>query len=173
MMVKVNQPKRPMKMIRPLGPDNNDYWHEIMQVTLKTGQVFAVDIAGAQHGFHDSAYPWHHYLQTRVQTIGQSLPFGASKTKYCGAEWCEQPGYRGAIKTAHREFARTFDRAVGRWQEEGVQVPEMLRMGEDGFGRTRGGLLAFVAGALQDFKGIFEAGMTSEMWEGGIFRNAG
>lgn len=162
MVIKVHHPKRPLKMIRPNGPDNNDYEHEIMQVTLKTGEVYAVDITGAQHGYYDSVYPWHRYLQTRVRSTGELLSFGASKAKYCGAEWCGQPGYKGAVKIMHREFAVAFDRAVGEWQAKGVGVAEMLRMGEEGFVRTREELMRHVGGALQDFKRVFERRLRCE-----------
>lgn len=131
-----------------------------MQITLKSGEVYAVDVTGAQHGYYDSVYPWDLYLQTRVRSLGEVLSSGASKTKYCGADRCDEPGFRGAIRTAQRGFAEIFDRAVGEWQEKGIKVVEMLRMGEEEFVRTREELMVYVDGVLQDHKGSFENRMT-------------
>ncbi|KAM0796922.1 hypothetical protein BDR22DRAFT_794481, partial [Usnea florida] len=60
--IKFHPPKRPVKIIRPDGPDDRNYRHEIMRVELKSGEEFVIDITGAQHGFHDPLYPWHQYL---------------------------------------------------------------------------------------------------------------
>ncbi len=139
-------------MIRPLplGPDNNEYGHEIMKVMLKSGEVYAIDITGAQHGYYDAVYLWDQYVQTRVQTAGEAMSFGSLKAKYCGPEWCDLPGHRGFIKSLDKAFAEAFDHAVGEWQTKGVKVAEMLRMGEEAFVRTREELMAYVAGVLQD-----------------------
>ena len=163
--MEVKPPKRPSKKIRPfpLGPDNAEYEHEIMKVTLKSGEVYAIDITGAQHGYYDAVYLWDQYLQTRVKTVGKVMSFGSLKAKYCGPEWCDLPGCNGAIKRVHKAFAEAFDHAVGEWQKKGVKVAEMLRMGEEAFVRTREELIGYVAGVFQDLKRSFEAEMASEM----------
>lgn len=150
-------------MVRPNGPDNKDYGHEIMQIALKSGEVYAVDITGAQHGSYESVYPWHQYLETRVRIFGETLSFGSLKAKYCGEERCKVPGYQGLIRKLQKECAETFDDAVGEWQEKGVKVGEMLRMGEEGFVRTREELMGYVAGALQDHTRFFETQMRGRM----------
>lgn len=159
-LVRPQPPKRPMQTVRPDGPNRgNDCPHVILMVTLKDGEMYAVDVTGAQYGYYDSVYPWDQYLQTRVQTSGQEVSFrsfGSLKTKYHGAVWCATPGYKGAVRTAHREFATTFDRAVDEWQGKGVKVVEMLRMGAEAFVRARGELMGCVAGALQEFKRGFD-----------------
>ena len=141
-------------MIRPLplGPDNNEYDHEIMKVTLRSGEVYAIDITGAQHGYYDAVYLWDQYVQTRVQSAGEAMSFGSLKAKYCGPEWCDLPGLKGIIKSLGKAFAEAFDHAVGEWQKKGVNVAEMLRMGEEAFVRTREELMGYVAGVLQDLK---------------------
>lgn len=73
--------------------------------------------------------------------------------KYCGAKRCDEPGFRGAVRRAHREFAGMFDRAVDEWQGRGVKVVDLLGMGDEEFVKTREELLVFVAGVLQDFRG--------------------
>ena len=39
--IKVRPPERLLKMIRPI-PDNYDYWHEIIHVTLKSGEEYVI-----------------------------------------------------------------------------------------------------------------------------------
>jgi len=43
--------------------------HEILRVTLLSGEIFAVDISGAQYGYYDSVIPWAEYEQRRVSQI--------------------------------------------------------------------------------------------------------
>ena len=159
-------PKRLLKMIRPFGPDNRDYGHEILRVKLKNGEEYAVDIAAAQHGYYDPVYPWEWYVQTRILKIKSVLSFGGSKAKYCGAEWCGKPGYKGAVRTALKEFAEIFDKAVGEWEGKGVKVADMLRMNEGAFVKTREELVKFVGCELEEYKGVFEKGATSKLGHG-------
>ena len=160
---------RPLKMIRPNGPDNGDYCHEIIQIRLKSGEIYAVDITGAQHGYYESVYPWEQHLQARVRLFGlfgKTLPFGALKAKYCGGHHCAVPGHQGLIRKLQKECAETFDAAIGEWQEKGVTVGEMFRKGsEEGFVRTREELMAHVRGVLQDTVGSLEAKVTGSVQE--------
>ena len=164
--MKIEPRKRPLKMIRPspFGLDD-EYGHEIMKVTLKSGEVYAIDITGAQHGYYDAVYLWDQYVQTRVQTAGEAMSFGSLKAVYLGPEWCGLPRYQGRINRLDKAFAEAFDHAVGEWQRKGVKVAEMLRMGEEAFVRTREELMGYVAGVLQDLKKRGPPGLTSKMRE--------
>lgn len=156
MCIKVRPPQRPVVMIRPNGPETRDTLHVILVATLKSGEEFVIDITGAQYGFHDPLYPWHQYHEARIHTIRNVLEFGASSARYCGAEWGAEPGYRGLMRRAMQEVAVVFDRAVGEWEGKGVTVGEMLRMGEGAFERTRGEMVGYVRGVVQEFVGCHE-----------------
>lgn len=73
------------------------------------------------------------------------------------------PGYQGLIGKLHKDLAETFDDAVGEWQEKGVRVAEMLRMGEEAFAGTREELMGYIAGVLQDHKRFFETQMMGKI----------
>ena len=86
MEIDVRPPQRPVRMIRPMDPDEKDYSHEILRVTLKSGEDFVIDITWAQHGFHDPLYPCHQYLKERIQSVKRVVAFGTSRAKYSGVE---------------------------------------------------------------------------------------
>ncbi|KAL1296935.1 hypothetical protein AAFC00_004541 [Neodothiora populina] len=44
---------------------NFDYRHECWRVTLKSGEIFAVDLTGSQYGWTDPICPWNLCLQER------------------------------------------------------------------------------------------------------------
>ena len=43
--------------------------HEVLQLKLRSGEVFAVDISGAQFGYYDPVTPWTVYQQNRVLKV--------------------------------------------------------------------------------------------------------
>ncbi len=61
--------------------NNMDYIsHEIIKVTLRSGEVFAVDITGAQYGYHEPVTPWTKYEQERIFcAISAVDPYPSSK----------------------------------------------------------------------------------------------
>ncbi|KAE9380047.1 hypothetical protein N431DRAFT_315648, partial [Stipitochalara longipes BDJ] len=41
-------------------------YHDILKVEIKNGEVYALDLAGAQFGYYDPITPWEEYATTRV-----------------------------------------------------------------------------------------------------------
>ena len=178
MEIEVRPPQRPVRMIRPMGPDDKNYSHEVLRVTLKSGEEYVIDVTGAQHGFHKSLYPWHQYQQIRIKDVKRVLAFGTSSAKYSGAEWGLEPGYRGSIRRATKEVAVVFDRAVGEWEGKGITVGEMIRMNDEAFETTRGEMMGYVGGVMQEHlarserEGKLMGGTGGDELEG-ILRNKG
>ena len=46
--------------------DSQPFPHVLLQVKLKSGETYAVDIAGAQYGDYEPVVSWKHYLTNRV-----------------------------------------------------------------------------------------------------------
>ena len=46
--------------------DTRGITHEILQLTLRSGEMFAFDITGAQYGYHEAVTPWTKYSNTRI-----------------------------------------------------------------------------------------------------------
>jgi hypothetical protein len=49
--------------------------HNVYRVTLKNGEIWAIDTTGAQYGYADPLYPWHD-LEHRSVTTNRELNFG-------------------------------------------------------------------------------------------------
>lgn len=43
--------------------------HEILKVTLRSGEAFALGISGAQYGYHDPMTPWCEYNENRIDAV--------------------------------------------------------------------------------------------------------
>jgi hypothetical protein len=52
--------------------------HNVLYVKLATGQEYAIDLTGAQYGWHEQLYTWQTYLQHRGQD-GERKPLGIVK----------------------------------------------------------------------------------------------
>ena len=79
-----------------------------------------------------------------------------------------EPGYRGSIRRATKETAVVFDRAVREWEGKGVTVGEMIRMNDEAFETTRGEMMSYVSGVMQEFiaSSEREGKWREETWEG-------
>jgi hypothetical protein len=54
--------------------DTRGITHEILKVTLRSGEKFAIDIAGAQYGYDDPVVEWEEYAQLRIFWIRSTDP---------------------------------------------------------------------------------------------------
>ncbi|TVY73161.1 hypothetical protein LSUE1_G005658 [Lachnellula suecica] len=43
--------------------------HEVLKVTLRSGEIFALNLAGAQYGYHEPVVEWQHYKELRVRVM--------------------------------------------------------------------------------------------------------
>jgi hypothetical protein len=48
--------------------------HQVLKVTLRSGEEFAVDIAGAQYGYDECVFGWKEHTQLRVLKIWRTDP---------------------------------------------------------------------------------------------------
>lgn len=49
--------------------DERGLCHEILRVTLRSGEAFIVDLSGAQHGYYDPITTWTEYRDNRIKNI--------------------------------------------------------------------------------------------------------
>jgi len=63
-------------------------FHEIFKVKLRSGETFAFDIAGAQHGYHDPVMQWQDYEQLRIFRVVSSGPAPQSKGLLQVQDYC-------------------------------------------------------------------------------------
>jgi hypothetical protein len=55
--------------IAEIEADTGGITHEILKFTLRSGEEFAIDIAGAQYGYDDPVVQWKEYAQFRICRI--------------------------------------------------------------------------------------------------------
>jgi hypothetical protein len=53
-------------LVEEIVRDTGGITHEMLKVTLRSGEVFAVDITGAQYGYHEPVTPWTKYQNDRI-----------------------------------------------------------------------------------------------------------
>jgi len=75
-------PKNVRRQLITIGLDGTrDDWiysHMLLQVELTGGEEYAIDLAGAQHGYYEPITPWNVYEDTRVSSIkGSTGSWGA------------------------------------------------------------------------------------------------
>ena len=70
-----------LKITRAYAPnvfDATTYIHNVLRVTMKNGEVFALDITGSQFGWCDSILSWPSFFDSRVRTIKEIRAFGTT-----------------------------------------------------------------------------------------------
>ncbi|KAI6716622.1 hypothetical protein JHW43_000881 [Diplocarpon mali] len=74
--VRTKNNKRHVQML-PRGISNiqttDHVLHEMLKVTLRSGEAFAFDIAGAQYGYPEPITPWKQYKEGRILNIVNTL----------------------------------------------------------------------------------------------------
>lgn len=132
--------------------DENEYFHQLLRVTLSNGEKYAFDITGAQYGYHESVVPWHQYIDSQVKEIVGTDTFGMDRTIAVSDELCGEPGYPGLIMSCNKEFMKVFDSTVRDWQKENTTLSAMLKLPEDTFRQRRASLTEYIERLLIDFR---------------------
>ena len=153
--------------------DHTDYPHTLVRVTLKNGESYAVDMAGAQYGWHEPVTPWQLYENSRVRKMYQVVSFGGTRV-YC-KERADSMG--GEQKRAHAikdNFGEKVDEALAWWQRANISSSDLLCLPEHAFPKRKASLLACIDEFLQRYKafqescGMFDIGGGSK--HGGLDR---
>jgi hypothetical protein len=66
------QPKNPKRQVIDVclkQEGKNDTPHNILKVDIRNGEVYALDLTGAQFRYYDAVTPWEEYSNTRVERI--------------------------------------------------------------------------------------------------------
>ena len=113
---------------------------------MKNGETYALDMAGAQYGWHESVTPWQLYNTSRVRGIKDVLPFGGTRV-FCKTRADNMGGQRKWIHTIKENFAESVDNAMAKWQRSNVSSSDLLRLPEHEFQKEQASLL----NAVDDF----------------------
>lgn len=128
--------------------DNTESNHCIIQVTLKNGESYAIDITGAQYGHYDAVIPWDLYVKSRVDRIEKMNPLrniGECKKRISKKS-------KGRARTQEEQFAEVFVSAAKSWQVQYGPFEAMLKTKEENFKRKQAGLLDCIEEAVKGHK---------------------
>ena len=155
---------------------NTSYRHAIIRITLRNGEMFALDLSGAQYGYSDPLSPWERYMGDRVRDIEDMKPLGCyrKRSKHLWEPQCESEG----VKTFNEEVADVINAAIDEWEETRGRLGKMLRLEQDNFIRQRDDLFYIIEQSIEakrslleqagirqlDFESAIEA--TNMMWSG-------
>jgi hypothetical protein len=146
-------------------------------VTLKhSGEVYALDLSGAQYGYYDPVIPFEDYVQERARAI--VVPhypyFGGTKDGLLGR--CNEAGSIGSSLRVQRLAYPFLKFELTNWEKEGkTTVQELLAYSKDRFEREKNQLLRRIGDVLDSvvenlrekhlhFKARYEAGENMEAY---------
>ena len=135
--------------------DTSPRRHCIFRVKLRTDEVYAFDLSGAQFGYRETVSPWESYLQSRgVRDSEESIrfrPFGYKLNSMHDAS--KELSLYGAIMKYNIDFARAAASACEKFGSAEGHVPlsEMLKLPQKAYEYQRADLVGFIAKALEVF----------------------
>jgi hypothetical protein len=85
--------------------------HEVLKLTLRSGELFAIDLSGAQYGHHEPVTPWHLYEATRVRQVISSGRLSGPRGTLSVNDYSPE----GQFREASKRFSATSDRGGPIW----------------------------------------------------------
>lgn len=130
-----------MDMRNPFGhmivasddPSRAAFPHAIWEVTLKSGDVYAVDIAGAQYGYYEPVVPIAKYMDHRVIGNIVARHFGYTKDKY-PQQAMTSGGLFAVLYKVNSLLSEVLTDSCGEWEKSrACKLPDMLKLGDKAF----------------------------------------
>lgn len=117
--------------------------HIIFRVTLTNGEQYAVDLAGAQYGYHKECLTWQDYSTSRIEKVIEIGALGA--TKKALADDTEKKGYpANRVQELNISFAKEMWLCVQIWTRQEGSLDAMLALPEKYHMAKRTSLLELV-----------------------------
>ena len=136
--------------------DATDYHHNIIKIITRNGEVYALDMTGAQYGWTECIVPWQIYVESRIREVKDVVPFGG--TKVCSNMKAKETG--GQYQRVHNIkvlFAQVVDGAVMLWQRGNILTTDLFRLPAQEFQKKQASLLDAVEELLQKEKAFQES----------------
>lgn len=131
--------------------DHTDYYHTILKVTVKNGEQYALDVAGAQNGWHESVVPWEIYANTRVQCTAWTLQFGQTQDQL-HAKLFWDGDLHSYCDQVLVKFAKKLRSAADDFQKRQVAFKALLNLPEGEYEAKCAVLIDGICHALEAFK---------------------
>ncbi|KAF2461284.1 hypothetical protein BDY21DRAFT_368550 [Lineolata rhizophorae] len=112
----------------------DEFMHVVWRVQLKSGEVWAVDLTGAQAGIPMSCAPWHDYSRAYIQDILSDEYFG-----FCAIRrWRERLDTTCAVGDAANDLQQQMlvelEHAVEAWGNvHNMDLRKLIKSNDDDF----------------------------------------
>jgi hypothetical protein len=105
--------------------------HQVLKVKLKTGEIFAVDITGAQFGWYEKVMAWEDY-RLRILGKGSVQPFG---TTFKSAKVDASNGSLELVRQETLlEISKAAEMSIKEWlKQEKTDLGALMEMAEAEF----------------------------------------
>ena len=136
--------------------DATDYHHKIIKIVTRTGEIYALDMTGAQYGWTECIVPWNIYVESRVRELKDAVPFGGTKV-WGNIKAKETGGQYQRVHDIEVFFAQVVDGAVMLWQRGNILTTDLFRLPEQDFQKRQASLLDVIEELLQKEKAFQES----------------
>lgn len=141
--------------------------HWAIQATLHNGQVFAIDLTGAQYGYDEILLPWNDFEAQRMDEYRRAIPFSDMRSQGDihyreGLEKAarENPAHRqmepkfrawvDAMYEAPRLVVKAMQLSMEQWlRKEELDMEKFFCLGEE-YVEKAGGLLMAMTKSVED-----------------------
>jgi hypothetical protein len=127
-----------------------DFTHRLFRVILKySGEVYALDLSGAQYGYYDPVAPFETYLEDRARAIvvPENPYFGGTRDAFM--ERFSEPGNIGSVILLNHLVYPYLKLQLSNWEKEiGIPVHKILSYPQEKFILERQKLLGRLADVL-------------------------
>lgn len=139
--------KNPRMMITSIRPGNIPVpipaRHSVYQITLSSGESYALDLTAAQYGWYGPAtMPWTTFLEDRLDTILETRKMGET-AKELAAEVQGLGSDRIYNHNAIQFMKNDFNLGLAEWQQHNITFKALLRLPENHYEREQKWLLEF------------------------------
>lgn len=125
----------------PLIPDV----HDVLRVALPNHETYALDLTGAQYGWHDSAVmPWEIFMEQRAKEIEGTRFFGKTTRVLRAEAEAAASNYVRLHRVWLEHMLKAFNNDLTDWQQDNVSFKILLRCSEEEFQRRLSSLMAFM-----------------------------
>lgn len=103
-----------------------DTVHHVLRVTLEDNSTWAVDLAGAHFGQHNSVLPFADYDRACIAEVLDTRPFGTNAKHFDVPILARNPGNTTAVDQLKGYLIHLLDE-LAEWEHHRVPVQKVLR----------------------------------------------
>ena len=118
--------------------------HLIIQVTLKSGECYALDFSSAQYGYYAPVIPWDSYVESRVGSFLNFWDFGDRQSRFLSDRGDNVVSAYEDLRKLNKSCIVMLNVALVDWQKKNLPLSAMLKLPEAGFEQKQSDLIRFI-----------------------------